>query len=188
MTLITFATGNDKKYVESKAILPASVNLQKQHIDLLEIQGSRHEIAVFKCKIAAEHVKGPVITEDTSLGFNAFKQLPGPYIKHFLEAIDPAGLYNMLSAFEDKSATAYCTVAYWNPELMKEPVVFEGHVDGTVVYPRGPQNFGWDPIFMPIGKSITFAEMTKEEKNSISHRCRAFEKLSKYLEKEAELN
>ena len=183
MTVITFATGNEKKYVEAKAILPATVDLQKRHMDLTEIQGSRHEIAVFKCRQAAELVKGPVISEDTSLGFNAFKGLPGPYIKYFLEAVGVDGLYNMLQAFPDKSAVAYCTVAYWDPSTMPEPVVFEGHVDGSVVSPRGPQNFGWDPVFEPADQSEpkTFAEMSKEEKNTISHRFRAFEKLSAYL-------
>lgn len=183
-TSITFATGNEKKYNEAKSILPSSVDLRKQHMDLTEIQGSRHEIAVFKCHQAATLIKGPVITEDTSLGFHAFGGLPGPYIKYFLESVGVQGLFKMLQAFADKSATAYCTVAYWDPEKMPEPMVFEGQVEGTIVEPRGPENFGWDPVFEPSGQANlkTFAEMTKEEKNNISHRYRAFEKLALYLE------
>lgn len=184
--VVTFATGNDKKYSEAKAILPLCIELKKQHMDLLEIQGTRHEIALFKCRQAAELVKGPVITEDTSLGFNAFKGLPGPYIKYFLESVGVDGLYKMLHEFDDKTAAAYCTVAYWNPETMSEPIVFEGKVDGQVVSPRGPQNFGWDPVFEPAGQTTpkTFAEMSKDEKNAVSHRFRAFEQLSLYLQQQ----
>ncbi|KAJ3126770.1 hypothetical protein HK098_007149 [Nowakowskiella sp. JEL0407] len=57
----------------------------------------------------------------------------------------------------------------------KNVVLFEGKSFGTIVRPRGDNAFGWDPIFQPEGKSQTFAEMKKEEKNSISHRFRALE-------------
>ena len=65
-----------------------------------------------KCKSAYELIQGPVIVEDTCLGFNAMKGLPGPYIKWFLKSIGPEGLHKMLAGFEDKSATAMATFAY----------------------------------------------------------------------------
>lgn len=61
------------------------------NIDLPEYQGSVEEIAESKCKFALEQVKGPVLVEDTGLGFDALKGLPGPYIKWFLKALGPAG-------------------------------------------------------------------------------------------------
>ena len=63
-----------------------------EKIDLPEYQGEPSEIAIAKCKEAARHVKGPVMTEDTSLCFNALGGMPGPYIKWFLDKIKPEGL------------------------------------------------------------------------------------------------
>ncbi|KAG9077138.1 nucleoside triphosphate pyrophosphohydrolase ham1 [Ceratobasidium sp. UAMH 11750] len=67
-----------------------------------------------------------------------------------------------------------------------EPVVFDGRTEGKIVRPRGPSKFGWDPVFEPLeGDGKTYAEMTSEAKNKISHRFRALEKLRKYLEEES---
>ena len=60
--------------------------------------------------------------------------------------------------------------------------LFEGIVTGTIIKERrGNQGFGYDPVFIPEGKSVTFAEMDLDEKNMISHRARAFEKLKLFL-------
>jgi len=85
----------------------------------------------------------------------------------------------MLAAFPDKSAQAVCTFAYCEGPG-HEPIIFQGRTDGKIVPARGPTNFGWDPIFEYEGK--TYAEMDKVEKNKISHRFRALEKLKKWLE------
>jgi inosine triphosphate pyrophosphatase len=185
---ICFVTGNSKKWEEAKAILPQTIDLIRQNVDLVEIQGSRHEISAYKCRQAAAIVNGPVITEDTSLGFGALKGLPGPYIKHFLEAVGLDGLNKLLDGFEDKTATAYCTLSYFDPAGMSEPIIFEGCTEGLIVSPQGPTNFGWDPVFLPTEHSSnkTFAEMALEEKNSVSHRYRAFRQLAEHLEKEAD--
>jgi hypothetical protein len=53
-------------------------------------------------------------------------------------------------------------------------LVFRGETDGDIVEPRGPNTFGWDPCFQPLGYSQTYAEMDKSEKNKISHRFKAF--------------
>lgn len=61
-------------------------------------------------------------------------------------------------------------------------MLFEGRTEGNIVPARGPKNFGWDPIFEPIeGNGKTYAEMASEDKNKISHRYRALEKLRVYL-------
>ena len=185
---VVFVTGNEKKWAEVKALLPEWIELQRMNLDLMEIQGSRSEIATFKCKQAASMIDDrnvAIITEDTSLGFTALRNLPGPYIKHFLDAIKHEGLNNLLVAYEDKSATAYCTVAYWNRMETDEPLVFEGSTAGSIVPARGPALFGWDPIFEPVESSVpkkTFAEMTMSEKNAISHRHRAFAQLATHFE------
>lgn len=76
-------------------------------MDLPELQGaSCEEIAIAKCRLAAEEVKGPVMCEDTSLCYHALKGLPGPYIKWFLQSLGHEGLNKLLAGYEDKSAYA----------------------------------------------------------------------------------
>eukprot|EP01111_Echinosteliopsis_oligospora_P019552 TRINITY_DN950_c0_g1_i2.p1 TRINITY_DN950_c0_g1~~TRINITY_DN950_c0_g1_i2.p1 ORF type:complete len:215 (+),score=55.26 TRINITY_DN950_c0_g1_i2:257-901(+) len=180
MKTIIFVTGNQKKVEEVNAILGDSIKLVAQRIDLPELQGEPAEIAMNKCKIASSHVKGPVIVEDTCLCFTSLQGLPGPYIKWFLDKVGNEGLNKMLQGFDDKSGYALCTFAYTEgPE--HTPIVFEGRTDGKIVQPRGPPNFGWDPIFAPSGFSETYAEMDASVKNKISHRLRALEKLKEHL-------
>eukprot|EP00934_Nitzschia_sp_Nitz4_P002004 Nitzschia sp. Nitz4//scaffold253_size28098//17678//19415//NITZ4_008143-RA/size28098-augustus-gene-0.37-mRNA-1//1//CDS//3329544306//2004//frame0 len=182
---ITFVTGNKKKLEEVKQILSVGSELPfevtNKKIDLPELQGDPFEIAKEKCKLAAKEVDGAVLTEDTSLCFNALNGMPGPYIKWFLENCGHDGLNKMLDGFDDRSGFAQTIVAFTTgPE--DEVHVFEGRTNGHIVLPRGPLDFGWDPIFEPDeGEGKTYAEMTKAFKNSISHRGRSFTKLRAFL-------
>eukprot|EP00537_Pseudo-nitzschia_pungens_P007165 CAMPEP_0172364768 /NCGR_PEP_ID=MMETSP1060-20121228/7817_1 /TAXON_ID=37318 /ORGANISM="Pseudo-nitzschia pungens, Strain cf. cingulata" /LENGTH=561 /DNA_ID=CAMNT_0013087845 /DNA_START=269 /DNA_END=1954 /DNA_ORIENTATION=+ len=186
--LITFVTGNKKKLEEAKQILStpdssAPFELTNKKIDLPELQGDPIEIAKEKCRLAAKEVNGAVFTEDTSLCFNALNGLPGPYIKWFLEDCGHAGLNKMLDGFDDRSAYAQTIVAYTTGPG-EEIHVFDGRTNGKIVAARGPTDFGWDPVFEPDGgEGKTYAEMTKEFKNSISHRGRSFEKFRAFLAK-----
>lgn len=176
--VLTFVTGNAKKLAEIKAILGENFPLEvaSVKIDLAENQGEIEEISISKCQEAAKHVKGPVVVEDTSLCFNSLKGLPGPYIKWFLEKLEPEGLHKLLAGWEDKSAEAVCTLAYCEGEG-KEVILFQGRTQGEIVSPRGTRDFGWDCIFQPRGYDKTYGELPKEEKNKISHRFRAVDKL-----------
>ena len=92
-----------------------------------------------------------------------------------------SGLNTLLAGFPTTAATALCTFAY-SPGPGRDPILFEGRTEGHIVPPRGPTNFGWDPIFEPDeSRGRTYAEMDGEEKNAISHRYRALEKLRVYL-------
>lgn len=190
--VITFVTGNKKKLEEVQRILSASNNgefpflICSRSIDLPELQGDPLEIAMEKCALAAKEVGGPVITEDTSLCFTALNGLPGPYIKWFLEKCGHDGLNDLIQFTEDKSAYAQTVVGFClGPG--QDVVVFDGRTMGVIVPPRGSLDFGWDPIFQPNeSNGLTYAEMSKAEKDAISHRSRAFGKLRTYLtEKEA---
>ncbi|KAI9818571.1 MAG: nucleoside triphosphate pyrophosphohydrolase ham1 [Pycnora praestabilis] len=175
---LNFITSNSNKLVEVKAILGATVEIHSQALDLVEMQGTIEEISVDKCRRAADAIKGPVLVEDTCLCFNALKELPGPYIKWFLQAIGLEGLNRLLVAYDDKSAQAVCTIAY-SEGPGYEPITFQGRTLGKIVPARGPPNFGWDPIFEYEGQ--TYAEMEKMEKNKISHRFKALVKLKEWL-------
>ena len=113
--------------------------------------------------------------------FNALGGLPGPYIKWFLDKCGHDGLNRMLAGFDDKTAYAQCTFTF-SAGPGAEPQVFEGRCAGSIVPARGPTNFGWDPVFQPEGFAETFAEMSKEVKNSISHRSRSIAKLKTFLD------
>jgi len=92
-----------------------------------------------------------------------------------------SGLHKMLSGFDDKSAYALCTFAYFSGNANDEVRLFKGRTDGQIVSPRGPPDFGWDPCFQPTGHDLTYAEMSKECKNAISHRSRALHALKEYF-------
>ena len=129
-------------------------------VDLPELQGDPIFIAKEKAALAAKEVNGAVITEDTSLCFTALNDLPGPYIKWFLDKNGLDGLNDMISFSEDKSGYAQTVVAYCQGPG-DEVHTFDGRTLGTIVRPRGSLDFGWDPIFQPDeGNGLTYAEMT----------------------------
>ncbi|KAF8626731.1 hypothetical protein AX17_006497 [Amanita inopinata Kibby_2008] len=178
---LVFVTGNEHKLREVKEILSAfNIEIEARSLDVPEIQGTMQEVAIAKCRSAAEIVGEPCITEDTALCYAAMKGLPGPYIKHFMMAIGHEGLNAMLAGFDTKAATAVCTFAY-SAGPGTEPVLFEGRTDGTIVPARGPKVFGWDAVFEPLGTGMTYAEMPTELKHTLSHRSKALEKLREYL-------
>jgi XTP/dITP diphosphohydrolase len=80
---------------------------------------------------------------------------------------------------DDRSARFVTVIALWMGGKMH---IFEGFVEGTILKEkRGTQGFGYDPIFQPLGHERTFAEMSAEEKNALSHRGRALEKMVAFL-------
>ncbi|KAF5356849.1 hypothetical protein D9756_006805 [Leucocoprinus leucothites] len=181
---ITFVTGNANKLREVKQILssgPHPIQITSQSLDIPEIQGTTQEVALAKCKRAADLINGPCITEDTALGFKALNGLPGPYIKYFLHELGHAGLNNLLVGFPTKEAEAICTFAY-SAGPGTEPVLFEGRTPGMIVPAKGPGDFGWDAVFEPLGTGLTYAEMPCEQKNKLSHRGRALEKLRQFMQ------
>lgn len=193
MRRIVFVTGNSDKLKEVTAILGDVFAVVQQDIDLPELQGEPEEISKEKCRLAAAQVNGPVLVEDTSLCFNALGGLPGPYMyvllnclvlncfsKWFLKKTGHQGLNNLLSAYEDKSAYAQCSFGFSaGPD--SEPIVLSGKCHGIIVPARGPNSFGWDPVFQPDGYETTFAEMNSSIKNRMSHRALALDKVKDYL-------
>lgn len=183
---ITFVTGNSKKLEELRAILGNNFPLEvvSHKLDLPELQGEIDEVSIKKCQEAARLLNRPVLVEDTALCFNALKGLPGPYIKWFLDKLEPEGLTKLLTGWEDKSAQAVCTFAYCLPSSEDYKVMlFQGITNGQIVEPRGARDFGWDCVFQPDGYTQTYGELPKLEKNKISHRYKALEKFKDYVRK-----
>lgn len=175
---VCFVTTNKNKVRELSSLI--GIPVEGVSLELDEIQGTIEEIAIDKAKRAAQILRCPVLVEDSALCFNAFKALPGPYIRQFLEAVGCEGLVKLLIGFDDYGASAVCTFAFCE-EPGKEVKLFEGKVEGKIVDPRGSRGFGWDPIFEPEGYGLTFGEMSDEVKNSMSHRAIAYRKLVEYI-------
>ena len=125
-----------------------------------------------------------LLVEDTSFCIANIGNLPGPFIKYFLESmtLDQIASGNLLS-----SATSYVNFAIGKLHIEPStcykiaPIVFEGKVNGHIVEPRGQNGFGYDSIFKPIGSMKTNAEMTMNEKEEYNPRTRAFIELLKYI-------
>lgn len=180
---IVFVTGNVNKLKEVKTLLEGiNYELVNEPLDLVEVQDSELEL-IAKAKVAqAIEELGPgtrVFVEDTALCFNAMNGLPGAYVKWFVQKMGLEKMVQSLNAFEDKTGTAVTTIAY--SDAKGQIHVFQGCTDGTIVAKRGPETFGWDCIFEPFNTGKTYAEMTKPEKNLISHRGKAFAKFKDFL-------
>jgi inosine triphosphate pyrophosphatase len=177
--MIYFITGNKGKLAEAKEIIP---ELEGLDIDLPEIQEIDAE-KVIEAKLleARKHHSGEFVVEDTSLYFDAIPGLPGPLIKWFLKTIDNQGMADLVDKYGVNTGKAVNMLGYIDSN--DKITYFEGSIDGKIVQPRGDNGFGWDMIFQPSGYEKTFAEMSQSEKNAISMRRMAFEKLAEALEK-----
>jgi non-canonical purine NTP pyrophosphatase (RdgB/HAM1 family) len=170
---IYFITSKKEKFEEAKAIIP---ELQQKDIDLTEIQSlDSMTIIMAKLEEAKKHIKGSILVEDASVECEALNNFPGPLAKWMIQAMTIQEIYPLI---KDKKITYRATVGLWHKG---EVHYFEGTVEGKVVKPKGQQGWHWDPIFLPNGSKKTFAEMSKEEKNSYSHRGKAFQKLKEFL-------
>ncbi len=178
MTLY-FITGNKNKFSEVKKVFP---NIKQLDIDLPEIQEiDAKKIIEAKLFEALKYKKGEFIVEDTSLYLNCLNGLPGPLIKWFMKSIGNKGLFELAKNFNNYKAEAKTIIGY--AKNSDEIYYFEGNIKGIIVSPEGKKGFGWDPIFQPEVYSKSFAELTEEEKNKISMRGVALNKLKEFLEK-----
>ncbi len=168
-------TGNPNKVREAQEILGLEVE-QVVLDQLYEVQtNDLAELVRHKALQAYQVLRCPVLVEDSGLVFTAWNGLPGALVKWFESSVGCEGMLKMLEPFSNREAVALCHVAVYDGREFR---VARGEVRGTVADRlRGGGGFGWDVIFIPEGRDRTFAEMSGEEKNRISHRRRAFEAL-----------
>lgn len=178
---LILVSSNPNKGIEAERIL--GMPLLRVSIVLPEIQAAGvEEITRNKLEVARTKGYNRLIVEDVSLGFDELGNFPGPYVRWLLEAAGGRGLAAIAYALNNRSAKAECCVGYWNGTKVE---IFCGVCEGEVlVQPRGGGHFGWDAWFQPRGSEKTFAEMTDEEKDRVSHRGLAYRKLAACLEAE----
>jgi len=144
--------------------------------------------ALIKAKAAAEKSGFVALSDDSGLAVDALEGAPGIYSARWAgEAKDFAlAMRNVEEALaakgakkpEQRRAHFVCALCLVTPEGTHE--VYEGRVDGTLVWPpRGNNGFGYDPVFQSDGYDITFGEMDPTAKHAISHRADAFAKMIK---------
>lgn len=175
---ITIVTGNENKAREIAAITGQDV--ENVVIDIPEIQSlDVAEVALDKARRAFEILGEPVIVDDTGLSINSLGGMPGALVVWFLDSIGSKGILKLMEGVDARGASVSTAVGYADS---LGAYVFVGTVDGVIATTeRGENGFGYDPIFVPDGGSLTYAEMSSEQKNSRSMRAIALEKLAAFL-------
>lgn len=182
MTKILFITGNIGKFIEASRLLEGfGISLERADLDVTEPQADTLEEVVEKCaREALEMVNTGFIIEDSGLFINSLNGFPGVYSSYVYRKIGCEGILKLLSGSRDRSAYFMTALAYGEPG--KGIKAFVGRVDGEITTaPRGQSGFGYDPIFVPLGSKLTFAEMSIEEKNMFSHRAKALKAFASWF-------
>lgn len=191
MQQLVFATNNAHKLEEVQAKLAGrikvlSLNDINCHSDIEETGATFAENASIKSRFIYNKYHLNCFGDDSGLEIDALKGEPGVYSaryagKHGDHAANIAKVLNNLADNPDRKARFRTVISLiWNGE----EYFFDGTVEGTIRRElSGNGGFGYDPVFEPDGYDVTFAEMSLEEKNNISHRAIAVEKLIQFLNK-----
>lgn len=180
MKKIYFATGNSGKAREVEQILGVGVEVAKMDLDEIQSMDLR---AIVKHKLlqAYEKLKSPVVVDDVSLEIDVWDGFPGPFVKH-LHGKDTKRILYMMRNETNRNATMISTVGYHDGRKMH---FFTGKLRIRIADKNyGDNGWGLDPVLIPLEKDKSFGQMSEEEKNSDSHRTRAFKMLKRYLAKQ----
>ena len=189
ITKLLIASNNKHKVYEFKKIFSKYnveiITLQEANIycDPEEKESSFKENALIKARVISEYTDLPIISDDSGLEIHALNGFPGVMSARFMEGRPYEEKYieilKMMKDKKDKSANFKTVLCLYN--LEKDPLFFEGIVEGEIVSSKGDNGFGYDPIFYSCDLHKTFGQAEDEEKNSVSHRGRAIEKMIEYL-------
>jgi XTP/dITP diphosphohydrolase len=141
--------------------------------------------ALLKARHAARLSGLPALADDSGLSVAALDGAPGVYSARWAGpgkdfAVAMSRIARELGDHPDRRAWFTCALAVAWPDGRE--IVAEGQVRGALTFPpRGDRGFGYDPVFIPDGGVLTFGEMAPADKDAISHRARAFERLTALL-------
>ena len=191
---LVVATNNAHKLEEIAAILGNEMELLSLkdiqcNVDIPETANTLEGNARQKAMYIYENYGMDCFADDTGLEVEALDGAPGVFSARYAgDGHDSeANMLKLLAELDGKEnrkaqfRTAICLIMHGKEYL------FEGIVKGIIIKEkRGNTGFGYDPIFVPEGHSLTFAELGNDIKNTISHRARAVEKLCQFLQKECD--
>lgn len=186
---IVFATNNAHKLSEARQILGPGFELVTPRElgiteEIPETGDTLRDNALQKARYVRERTGLDCFADDTGLEVAALGGAPGVYSARYAgEGCDFAAntdlLLRNMAGRADRSARFVTVVALL---LGDREYTFEGEVRGHITEaPSGEGGFGYDPVFVPEESAVTFAEMAPEQKNRISHRGRAMERLAEFL-------
>ncbi|MDO5461641.1 MAG: non-canonical purine NTP diphosphatase [Bacteroidales bacterium] len=186
---LVFATNNKHKLEEVRAIVGDRVEILSLndidcHDDIPETADTLQGNALIKARYIHEKYNVDCFADDTGLEVEALDGEPGVYSARYAgeECDSQANMHKLLENLtgENNRKAQFRTVIALI--IKGEEKLFNGIVKGEISCEKmGNSGFGYDPIFIPEGSSQSFAQMSSEMKNSISHRYRATEQLSNYL-------
>ena len=191
MNLI-FATNNIHKAKEIQQLIGDSFTIKTLHEigcddDIVENGKTLKENASIKSNFVFEKYKLNCFADDTGLIVDALNGEPGVYSARYAgeqkNADDNMNL--LLKNLKNKAIRKASFVTVISLKINKKEYFFEGELKGEIGFDKkGEKGFGYDPIFIPEGYANTLAELSLEEKNKISHRAIAFNKLRDFLKQE----
>lgn len=186
---IVFATNNKHKLEEISRLLEGkheivSLSSIGCYDDIPEDQDTLEGNALQKARYIKEHYGLDCFADDTGLEIEALDYRPGVYSARYAGPTKDslANMNKVLSEMQhhtNRKARFRTVIALI---LEGKEYLFEGRVDGNILTEKhGDAGFGYDPIFQPEGFEVSFAEMPMDEKNKISHRGKATQKLAEFL-------
>lgn len=178
---LVFVTQNQHKLKELRPLFKKyNVEFDTTPLEKHEIRSENiEEIARVAAKIAFEVLQQPVVVDDTGFFVDALNGFPGSYAGIVLKLIGYEGILRLMTDKVERASTFKTAVGYFDGQHLES---FVGTMSGSVALdPAGEGGFGYDPIFVPEGFTKTYAELTLEEKVSISHRTKAFEEFLRWF-------
>jgi XTP/dITP diphosphohydrolase len=174
-----FVTTNHGKYQETRKILGYPIaQINSFFLEPQDITGAN--IARAKAIDAYGQFKRPVFVDHTSLYLLAWQNFPGGMIGTMLRQVGDAGIIQMMSTFSNKEAIGETAIAFCDG---RDVHMFIGEVRGSIPdHVEGIEYTGWDRIFIPIGYTKRYGEMSLLEKNEISQRRIALDKFKLFLQ------
>ncbi|WAM32236.1 XTP/dITP diphosphatase [Caldicellulosiruptor naganoensis] len=157
------------------------------NINIIEDGKTFEENALKKAKTIYDLYRLPTLADDSGLEVDALGGRPGVYSARYAgeNATDEERIKKLLEELRDvpcekRGAQFVCVLTFIdeNGRVYQTKGICRGKIGFE---PRGKNGFGYDPVFIPEGSTLTFAELESEEKNRISHRAKAFEKLKRIL-------
>ncbi len=186
---IFFATNNTHKLEEVKAMMPRGIELcGMDELDLQEEIPETHdtleENALQKARFIHEKFGVNCFADDTGLEVDVLEGRPGVHSARYAgdQKDSNANTQKLLNELKDKKNRKARFRTVIALILDNEEILFNGIAEGEIIdEKRGNEGFGYDPVFVPAGYTQTFAEISLDEKNKISHRYKATNMLAEYL-------
>ncbi len=181
---INVVTTNNDKFAEIANILKLNgIESEQIRLEMIELGETLEEITISKAKQAFEHIKKPVLVDDTGMFFNAYKSFPGIFAKRMYNSLGFDGLLKLLDN-KDRSALFSAVVCFYDgKEFNQFRGDMHGHID-TKVNKRAHEQFPYDAIFIPKEKGVPLCEISIEDRKDISHRSIAVTKFCEWFKKE----